>query len=79
MRLPLDLEPQHTPIVTCQQAKWHTYRHHDSSKFDHEKVSAWEVAQFLEILTPFPEISQNFLEYSSHSLAYEIAHPYKNW
>ena len=30
-------------------------------------------AQFLEMPTPFPK----WLQYSSHSLAYEITHPYK--
>ena len=35
-QLPLDLEPQYTFIVTHQQAKWYTHRHHDSSKVDHK-------------------------------------------
>ena len=35
------------------------------------RIKKWVVAQFLEIPTP----SWN----SSHSLAYEIIHPYKNW
>ena len=35
-QLPLDLEPQYTFIVTLQQAKWYTHRHHDSSKVDHK-------------------------------------------
>ena len=39
------------------------------------KVKKWEVAQFLEISTPSPKE----LEYSSHSLACEITHSYKNW
>ena len=33
----------------------------------------WVVAQFLEIPIPSP----TYLEYSSHSLAYEITHLYK--
>ena len=37
------------------------------------KVKEW--AQFLEISTPSPK----YLEYSSHPLAYEMTHPYKNW
>ena len=39
------------------------------------KVKKQAVAQFLEIPTPSPKQ----LEYSSHSLTYEITHPYKNW
>ena len=39
------------------------------------KVKKWAVAQFLEIPTPSPKE----LEYSSHSLVYEITHPYTNW
>ena len=38
-------------------------------------VKKWAVAQFLEV----PILSPEELEYSSHSLAYEITHPYKNW
>ena len=51
--LPLDPEPQHTLIVTHQQAKWHTHRCHDSTKADHQKLG---VAQFLEISAPSPQI-----------------------
>ena len=39
------------------------------------KVKKWAVAQFIEIPTPSPKR----LEFSSHSLAHEITHPYKNW
>ena len=39
------------------------------------KVKKWAVAQFLEV----PILSLEELEYSSHSVAYEITHPYKNW
>ena len=52
----------------------HTHRHHYSSKMT-IKVKKWVMAQFLEILIPFPR----FLEYSSHLLAYEITNPYNNW
>ena len=38
-------------------------------------VKKWAVAQFLEV----PILSPEELEYSSHSLANEITHPYKNW
>ena len=36
MRLPLDLEPQDTLIVTHKQAKCHSCWHQDSSKADRE-------------------------------------------
>ena len=39
------------------------------------KVKKWAMARFLKIPTPFPKE----LEYSSHSLACEITHSYKNW
>ena len=55
----------HCNIPACW---WHTHSHHDSSKAD----LSWVVAQFLEIPSP----SYNS---SSHSLAYEITHHYKNW
>ena len=39
----LDLDPQYTLIITYQQAKWHSQRHHDSSKVDHQrpKIGWW--------------------------------------
>ena len=39
------------------------------------KVKKWAVTQFLEIST----LSPKYVKYCSHSLAYEITHPYKNW
>ena len=35
--LPLDLECYYKLIVTHQQAKWRTHRHHDSSEADHKR------------------------------------------
>ena len=35
-RLPLDLEPQYTLIVTHQHVKRHTHQNQDSCKADHE-------------------------------------------
>ena len=60
--------------VTHQQAKWHTYKRHDSSKTDHkdQKVGGGPIPGSPR---PFPRQ----LEYSSHSLAYKITHHYKNW
>ena len=61
-------------IVTHQQAKWDTHRPHDNSKANHkgQKVGGGLISGNLH---PFPKL----LEYSAHSLAYEITHPYKNW
>ena len=39
------------------------------------KVKKWAVTQFLEI----PILSPKYVKYCSHSLAYEITHPCKNW
>ena len=55
-QLPLHLEPQYTLTVIHQQAKWHTHRHHDSSKADHkdQKLGGWAslVVQWLRICLP---------------------------
>ena len=71
--LPLDPEPRFTLIVTHQQAKWYTHRHHDSSKADHQRPkngqwpSSWH--------SPPPPSKQ--LEESSRSWAHEITQPIK--
>ena len=72
--LPLDFGSQYMLIVTHQEAKLHTHRHHDSSKADCKgPKSGWGPNSWE--FHPFPK----YLEYSSDSLAYEITQPYKNW
>lgn len=48
----VDLEPQHTLIVTRQQAKGHTHQHHDGSEAHHPKDQKVGRAQFLETFAP---------------------------
>ena len=62
----------HCNISACY--KWHTHRHHDSSKADHkgQKVGSGLISRNPHF---FPQIAGILL----YSLAYEITHFYKNW
>ena len=71
-QLSLELEPQYILIVTLSKLS-DTPTVAMTVLRQTIKVKKWAVAQFLEIPTPSPK----WLEFSSHSLAHEIIHPYK--